>query len=116
MDVVTVENLTDDDYEETLATADRAVVDFYAAWCGQCVIFSRRFVGLAPHYPHVRFFVCTSDACPSLRESVDIEEVPYFGLYENGVFVGGFTTTDETQFREQLEARFGASPPPEMLC
>lgn len=113
---MTVEKLTDDDYEETLATADRAVVDFYAAWCGQCVIFSRRFVALAAHYPHVRFYVCTSQECPSLRESVDIEEVPFFGLYENGELVDGFSTTDEERFRERLEARFGACPPPDMLC
>ena len=84
-----------------------AVVDFYAAWCGNCVIFSRRYEEMSDEYPHVRFFVCDGDRAPSFRETVDIEDVPYFGLYRYGVLIDGFSTSREAAFRRRLEASFG---------
>ena len=105
-----VEHLSDADYERKLGESEMAVVDFYAAWCGNCVIFSRRFVELAADYPHIRFFVCDGGRAPALRDSVDIEDVPYFGLYRNGRLVGGFSTSDVTAFRQRIEERFGPAP------
>ena len=84
-----------------------AVVDFYAAWCGNCVIFSRRFTEMSDEYPHVRFFVCDGAKAPMFREGVDIEDVPFFGLYRYGVLIDGFSTSKEQAFRRRLEACFG---------
>ncbi|MCB9591723.1 MAG: thioredoxin family protein [Sandaracinaceae bacterium] len=102
-----VEQLTDDDYRRKLDRAPMAVVDFYAAWCGNCVIFSRRFTELSEEYPHIQFFVCDGDRSPAFRGTVDIEDVPYFGLYRDGVLVDGFSTSREEAFRRRLEACFG---------
>ena len=102
-----VEQLSDETYEAALAAAPMAVVDFYAAWCGNCVIFSRRFESLSDEYPHVRFFVCDGERAPRMRASVDIEDVPFFGLYRSGVLVDGFSTSREHAFRARLEACFG---------
>ncbi len=84
-----------------------AVVDFYAAWCGNCVIFSRRFEEMSDEYPHVGFFVCDGDRAPAFRTTVDIEDVPYFGLYRFGMLVDSFSTSHEPTFRRRLEACFG---------
>ncbi len=102
-----VEQLTDEDYREKLGGSEMAVVDFHAAWCGMCVIFRRKFTELAEDYPRVRFFVCDVKRAPEFRASVDIDEVPFFGLYANGELVDGFSTTDPSDLRERLEACFG---------
>ncbi len=102
-----VEELDDQTFEPKLKAAERAVVDFYAGWCGPCMLFKPKFRRLSDEYPHVAFFVLDGETAPNARKTVQIENLPYFGLYENGTFVEGFTTTREEGFREYLEKRFG---------
>ena len=107
---MTVEHLTDETFEEKLKAADMAVVDFYAGWCGPCMLFKPKFARLSDDYPHVQFFVCDGEKAPEARKTVQIENLPYFGLYRNGEFVTGFTTTREPGFKELLEEQFGKPP------
>jgi thioredoxin 1 len=105
-----VEDLDDATFEEKLAGAERAVVDFYAGWCGPCMLFKPKFARLSDEYPHVRFFVCDGEKAPESRKTVEIPSLLFFALYENGKRVDGFTTAKEEGFREMLEARFGKAP------
>jgi thiol-disulfide isomerase/thioredoxin len=105
-----VEDLTDENFESKLKEADLAVVDFYAGWCGPCMLFKPKFKRLSEEYPHVKFFVCDGEKAPESRKTVKIENLPFFGLYRNGEFVTGFTTTKEAGFRELLEEQFGPAP------
>ena len=102
-----VEELTDDTFQAKLKAADLAVVDFYAGWCGPCMMFKPKFKRLADEYTHVACFICDGEKAPESRKTVNIENLPYFGLYRNGEFVSGFTTTKEAGFRELLEEQFG---------
>jgi thiol-disulfide isomerase/thioredoxin len=105
-----VVDLDDATFAEKLASAERAVVDFYASWCGPCVLFKPKFARLSEEYPHVQFFVCDSEKAPQSRKTVEISNLPFFGLYRNGQFLEGFSTTKEAFFRERLEAHFGKPP------
>ncbi len=102
-----VEDLDDDTFEPKLKAAERAVVDFYAGWCGPCMLFKPKFRRLSDEYRHVSFFVLDGEMAPNARKTVNIENLPYFGIYENGEFVEGFTTTREAGFREFIEKHFG---------
>jgi thiol-disulfide isomerase/thioredoxin len=102
-----VEALTDATFSARLAESELAVVDFYAGWCGPCMLFKPKFARLSDAYPHVRFFVCDGEAAPESRKTVNIPSLPYFGLYRNGQFVKGFSTTKEDGFKELLEETFG---------
>ena len=102
-----VEELTDENHAAKLGGASMAVVDFYAAWCGPCLLFMPKFARLSAEYPHVRFFVCDCEQAPVFRATAEIENLPYFGVYRDGAFVDGFTTTTEPGFRERLEPHFG---------
>ncbi len=105
-----VEDLTDDTFESRLRETPRAVVDFYAGWCGPCMLFKPKFRRLSEEYPHVTFFVCDGELAPNARKTVHIENLPYFAVYENGTFKEGFTTTKEEGFRELIEKHFGKAP------
>ena len=102
-----VEELSDDDFEAKVGSSERAVVDFYAGWCGPCMLFKPKFRRLSDEYPHVQFFVCDGEKAPNARKTVQIENLPYFGIYQSGRFVEGFTTTKEDGFREFLDKHFG---------
>lgn len=105
-----VEDLNDETFESRLRETELAVVDFYAGWCGPCMLFKPKFRRLSDEYPHVKFFVCDGELAPNARKTVTIENLPYFALYRNGRFVSGFTTTKEEGFRELLEEHFGKGP------
>lgn len=107
---MSVEQLDDESFASRLKDAELAIVDFYAGWCGPCMLFKPKFNRLSDEYPHVKFFVCDGEAAPQARKTVDIPSLPYFGLYRSGTFVSGFSTTKEEGFREYLEEAFGKPP------
>ena len=104
---MSVENLSDENFVARLAESEAAVVDFYADWCGPCMLFKPKFRRLSEKYPHVRFFICDGEAAPEARKTVTIDNLPYFGFYRSGEHIGGLTTTREAGFSEELEKHFG---------
>jgi thiol-disulfide isomerase/thioredoxin len=98
-----VEQLDDTNFAARLAESDLAIVDFYAGWCGPCMLFKPKFARLSEAYPAVTFFVCDGEKAPESRKTIDIPSLPYFGLFRKGAFVRGFSTTKEEGFREELE-------------
>lgn len=103
MDIMAVENLDDTNFKTRLTESKLAVVDFYAGWCGPCMMFKPKFNRLADEYPTVDFFICDGEKAPESRQTIEIPSLPYFGVYRDGVFVEGFSTTKEEGFREYLE-------------
>lgn len=102
--------LTDDDFTTTLGETELAVVDFYAGWCGPCIMFKPKFARISNDYPHVRFFMLDGEKSPAARKSVQIDNLPFFGFYRNGELVEGRSMAKEDAFRETLERVFGAAP------
>jgi thiol-disulfide isomerase/thioredoxin len=105
-----VEDLSDETFAARLRETERAVVDFYAGWCGPCMLVAPKFRRLSDEFPHVKFFVCDGETAPEARKTVTIENLPYFAVYRNGELLEGLTTTREEGFRELLEKHFGSAP------
>ena len=100
--------LTDEDFETTLAQSERAVVDFYAGWCGPCIMFKPKFRRISKDYEHVDFFMVDGEAAPQARKSVQIDNLPFFGFYRNGELIDGQSTSEEPNFRALVESHFPA--------
>lgn len=106
----TVSDLTDENFETALAEADLAVVDFYAGWCGPCRMFAPKFKRLAKTYTHISFFKLNGEQAPNARKTVQIDNLPYFGVYKNGELIAGLSTAKEDAFKAFLEEHFGPAP------
>lgn len=104
-------DLDDTNFAEQLGNTDRAVVDFYAGWCGPCIMFAPKFKRISNDYPHVTFFKLDGEKAPQARKSVTIEDLPYFGVYVDGELVEGLSTSKEEVFRELVERHFGKEAP-----
>ncbi len=102
--------LDDSTFQSELPSAANAVVDFYAGWCGPCIMFKPKFKRISEDYPHVRFFMVDGEKAPVARKTVTIDNLPYFAVYKSGQFVEGFSTSDEPAFRAFIEGNFGATP------
>jgi thiol-disulfide isomerase/thioredoxin len=107
---VAAETLNDANFQSSLDASELAVVDFYATWCGQCMLIRPKFQKLSDTLPHVRFFMVDGEAAPEARKTVEIPNLPYFALYRNGKQVDGLFTTKIDGLREKLEEVFGKAP------
>jgi len=99
---VAVIDLNDDNFESELAGAELAVVDFYASWCGPCLMFAPIFKAMAKQIPDVGFYKLDSENSPNARASVQIPGLPYFAIYKNGTFVEGIATSKHEKIRELI--------------
>jgi thiol-disulfide isomerase/thioredoxin len=100
--------LDDSNFEQELEGAEHAIVDFFASWCGPCIMFKPKFKRISNDYPHVRFFMLDGQKAPNARKSVTIDNLPFFGVYREGEFVTGSSMSDEAAFRSFLDTHFGA--------
>jgi len=105
-----VTNLDDSNFESELAGSDLAIVDFYAGWCGPCIMFGPKFKRISKDYPHVQFFKLDGEQAPEARKTVTIDNLPYFGVYKNGEFIEGKSLSEEAAFRAYVESHFGKEP------
>ena len=55
------------------------------------------------------FFTLDGEANPVARATVQIDNLPYFGVYRDGAFVEGFSTTKEDVFRETVTRHLGTN-------
>lgn len=101
--------LTDADFTERITGSTMAVVDFHAGWCGPCILFKPKFKRISDSYPHVTFFMVDGEASPQARSTVQIDNLPYFAAYKDGVFVEGVSTAEEAPFRAFVEKHFGSA-------
>lgn len=99
--------LDDNNFGIELGAADHAIVDFYAGWCGPCIMFKPKFARISNDYPSVKFFMLDGEKAPLARKTVTIENLPFFGAYRNGQLIEGISTSDEPRFREFVEQHFG---------
>jgi thioredoxin 1 len=102
--------LDDTNFAHELAKADNAVVDFYAGWCGPCLMFKPIFARVSADYPHVHFFMLDGGRAPVSRKTVQIDNLPFFGAYRNGALLEGTSLSVEDKFRAFIEKNFGSAP------
>jgi thioredoxin 1 len=96
--------LDDSNFQETLSKTPFAVVDFYASWCGPCIMFKPKFARISKDYPEAQFFMLDGERAPEARKTVTINELPFFGVYRDGVLVEGKSMSHEPAFREFIES------------
>lgn len=67
-----------------LENYDKAIVKFYANWCGACKASAQPFAELAADYPHVKFLAFDIDQNGDLKEKFPTQGVPTFIIFEKG--------------------------------
>lgn len=83
----------------------RAMVKFYAPWCGHCRQFAPTFEELADDYEgEVSFLAVNVDDAPQLAESWDAQKIPTVVLFEGGQELQRWTNEqDEQPYRSVMD-------------
>ncbi len=87
------------DNDFTSLIEKKAVVDFYAEWCGPCKMFSPVFEELSTKY-HFNFVKVNVDQNADIAKEYGVMTIPTVILFENGKEVKrsiGFISKDDLE-------------------
>ena len=98
--------LTKDNFDKEVLSAEQlTVVDFWASWCGPCMMLKPIFEELSGELPQVKFCKLDVDEERELAIEYGIESIPTLLFFKNGKVVHkliGLRGKDE--LRAEIEA------------
>lgn len=84
---MSIQELTSQNFDQTLEAHDLLVVDFWASFCGPCRMFEKIMSQVAKEYPDVFFASVNIENEKALREEFDVRSVPFVMIFRNRVLV-----------------------------
>ena len=85
---MSVLTLNKENFEELVIKAEGTVaVDFWAAWCGPCRMFTPIVEEFAAQHPEIRVGKVNVDENPELADRYRIMSIPAFLVFRNGQLV-----------------------------
>jgi len=79
------------------------VVDFHAQWCGPCKMIAPKIVKMAEELKDSCLFAKVDvDEAQEISEEYEIQAMPTFLCFANGVKVGTVTGANEQKVREMI--------------
>jgi thioredoxin len=79
------------------------VVDYFAEWCGPCMVFAPKFKNLASEFGgNAVFMKINVDEVPDAAEAAQISSLPTFVVYYNGAKQGQCIGAVEEKLRNTI--------------
>ena len=79
--------LTEDKLEQLLQANAKVMVQYGAAWCGNCKITKPKFKRMAEENPDMEFYYVDAELLPNSRKFADVTNLPTFAGFVNGQLV-----------------------------
>ena len=96
--------MTQENFEETVASNDIVLIDFWAAWCGPCRSFAPTYEKVAEQYRDIVFAKVDTEAEQGLAASFNIMSIPtLMVIRENVVLFSQAGALTEHALREVVE-------------
>jgi thioredoxin 1 len=77
--------MTEQNFEEVVASSDIVLIDFWAAWCGPCRSFAPTYEKVADKYPDIVFAKVDTEAEQGLATSFNIMSIPTLMIIRDNV-------------------------------
>jgi thiol-disulfide isomerase/thioredoxin len=94
---MSVQNITNEDFEAVLEKNDKVVVKYYADWCGSCKLIAPKFRRLSDddRFSGITFTEVNAEQNEAARKAAGVDNLPFFAVFQNGKMVDGSATSKE---------------------
>ena len=82
-----LENLTTESFNDKVASADIAIIDFWAPWCGPCRQFAPIFEKVAEEYPDILFGKVNTEEEQQIAAYFQIQSIPTVMVIREGIIL-----------------------------
>lgn len=87
--------LEEDNFQKVLDENKTVVVQYTAAWCGNCRVMKPKFKRFAGENEQVAFVLIDAEKFPEARKFASVNNLPTFATFKNAVLVNQVQTNKE---------------------
>jgi len=99
-----VKNITDVNFQKELNNSEKVVVKYFADWCGSCRLFAPKYKRLSEdeRFTDISFLEVNAEENEIARKAANVDNLPFFAIFKNGVLVEGSAMAKEEAFIDLL--------------
>jgi thioredoxin 1 len=97
-----VQELSQDNLAEIVASNKTVVVQYSAGWCGNCRIMKPKFKKFSTENETATFVIVDAEKYPESRKLADVSNLPTFAAFVDGKFVNQTQTNKVDVLKEFL--------------
>lgn len=77
-----------EEFDKTIKTDKKVVVDFFATWCMPCRMMGQVLEEMGPDYPEVTFIKVDVDKHPEIAQQFGVYSIPQLNIFKDGADKG----------------------------
>lgn len=92
--------IKEDNLQSILNEHNKVLVQFGAAWCGNCRLLKPKVKRLAEANENIEFIYVDAEKFPESRKLAEVTNLPTFAIYHDGKFINQVVTSKEEHLKE----------------
>ncbi|GET45561.1 MAG: thioredoxin family protein [Capnocytophaga felis] len=98
-----MEELTQDNLQELIASDDLIFVQYGAGWCGNCKIMKPKFKKYASENTSAKFIYVDAEKNPQSRQLAKVDNLPTFAAFKKGALLGQIQTNKAESLKQFID-------------